>query len=1014
VKRRSILRTIFPETLFPSSRGPLNWREAVPLIAFLATFMAVILWLTLSKRVTFTYPWQLAWIGVSVWVWWMWRNGWSGLSRGRALSALICRLVLLGLFVAVMAEPRSVRTRDSLAVVYAVDFSESIGPDAREQAAKFVAKAVTEKPQEDSVGLVAFGKNAAVEVPARQSFPLEGGQIVFNARIAADETNIEQALSLSAALLPEDTRGRIVLLSDGAETTGSLRPVLEELRTRGIAVDVVPITYSYDKEVWVERLELPQSVKIGESYEASVVVSSLKAGKGKLQLTENGQPVGEPLPIEFQAGKNRFDLPLYLRSPGYYEYKATIILDENDDQLATNNTAVSYIFVEGEGKVLLVTDPVGKKEDWQTLRQAIINGERAVEVLDAYSFPRDPLALMPYDCVIFCNVAHDAFDADQTQALHDAVYNQGTGFLMVGGQNSFGPGGYHRTLVEKILPVDMDISKKKILPKGALVIVLHTCEFPEGNTWAKRITKQAIKVLGSQDEVGVIDFEAGEQWVFKLAPAANYEDMATKINAAAPGDMPAFAPTMEMGLRGLKDSDAAAKHMIIISDGDPQPPPPPLVQAFRDNQVTMSMVAIFPHGGQEVTLMRQVAESTGGRYYFPDDPNRLPGIFIKEAKTLKRTMIQNKEIEVAAGYPSPVLEGIEAAPKLGGYVLSTLKESPIVENVLYTTPEDAEAGDSDPVLAIWRYGLGTTAAFTSDLSPAWGKDWVSWEKYTAFVKQLMVRVSRVRKEGHLRMWSYMSGSEGVIMVEDFHPDETFMDVTAAVTGPGDQQRTIPLKQVGPRRYQATFPTWGAGLYQIQAVGQGGQERKDIVNGGFIVSYSPEYLKFTSNYEALREIVNTTKGQELTPAATKEEIYGRREPKSSSQPIFDWLLYGLAILIPIDVGLRRVQIDWRTIKGWFGMGRKQETTATMGALLKRKESVGSQLKTRSERPMPSRPVSPPTTPLPGQSPGMRSSAPKPPQSSSPPAQSPPSESTTSRLLDMKRKRQDGSDSSEKKS
>jgi Mg-chelatase subunit ChlD len=695
-KRRTILRTVFPETIFPASRGPLHWRELIPLVAFLVVYATVLLWLTFSNRVMFTRNWQFAWMAMSVWVWWMWRNGWSGLSRGRAMTALICRLLLLGVFVALMAEPRSVRTKDSLAIVYAMDLSESIGPDAREDAAKFIARAWTEKPQDDSVGLVTFGKNAAVEVPARQAVALEGGNLVLNARIAGDETNLEQALSLSAALLPEDTRGRIVLLSDGSETSGNLKPVIEELRTRGIAVDVVPITYTYDKEVWVERLELPQSVKLGETYEASVVVSSLKSGKGKLQLTENGQPIGEPLPIDFQAGKNRYDLPLYLRQPGYYEYKATIIVDEKDDQLATNNTAVSYIFVEGEGKVLLVTDPAGKNEDWQTLRKAILDGERAVETLDAYSFPRDPLALMPYDCVIFCNVPHDSFDADQTQALHDAVYNQGVGFLMVGGQNSFGPGGYHRTLVEKILPVDMDISKKKILPKGALVIVLHTCEFPEGNTWAKRITKQAIKVLGSQDEVGVIDYEGTEQWVFKLAPAAEYENMATKINAASPGDMPAFAPTMEMGLRGLKDSDSAAKHMIIISDGDPQPPPPALVQAFRDAQVTMSMVAIFPHGGQEVTIMRGIAESTGGRYYFPDDPNRLPGIFIKEAKTLKRTMVQNKEIEVAAGYPSPVLEGIEAAPKLGGYVLSTLKESPIVENVLYTTPEDAEAGDSDP------------------------------------------------------------------------------------------------------------------------------------------------------------------------------------------------------------------------------------------------------------------------------------------------------------------------------
>ena len=39
---------------------------------------------------------------------------------------------------------------------------------------------------------------------------------------------------------------------------------------------------------------------------------------------------------------------------------------------------------------------------------------------------------------------------------------------------------------------------------GELAIVLHTCEFPEGNVWAKRIAKEAIRVLGAQDEAGVL------------------------------------------------------------------------------------------------------------------------------------------------------------------------------------------------------------------------------------------------------------------------------------------------------------------------------------------------------------------------------------------------------------------------------------------------------------------------------------------------------------------------------
>ena len=445
-------------------------------------------------------------------------------------------------------------------------------------------KAITETTFEGS----GFGRVVLTASDSTQ-YALEGDQVVYNARINRDATNMEQALSLAAALIPEDVRGRIVLISDGNETSGNLRTALDELLAREIAVDVLPQDYSFEHEVWVERLDLPQFVKVGETYEASVVLSSITPGKAKLQLEENGEVIGE-IDIEYQAGKNRYDVPIYLREPGYYEYKVTVKPEPGHDSIAANNEAVNYIYVEGEGKALLVTDPLGDERDWQALRRAILDGERAVETIDAYDFPRDALSLMPYDCVLFANVPYDAFDTVQLQALHDAVYNQGLGFLMIGGQNSFGPGGYHRSVVENVLPVTMDITKKKILPKGALAIILHTCEFPEGNTWAKRITKQAIKVLGAQDEVAVIDYSiGGANWVFKMTPASEYEKLVPLINSSNPGDMPAFAPTMSMGLNALKASDAATKHMIIISDGDPQPPPPALLNA----------IANLPVGGAE-------------------------------------------------------------------------------------------------------------------------------------------------------------------------------------------------------------------------------------------------------------------------------------------------------------------------------------------------------------------------------------------------------------------------------
>jgi uncharacterized membrane protein len=997
-------------SVFPPPRTPVTFRRALPLVVFLILYLVLCVGLEWTERLLFARPTAFALLVVTVWIWWMHLGGSSGLSRFRGLLALSVRLTLAGLFVMLLAEPRAVRTRDVLSVIYAVDVSDSIGETSTDRALEFVTKTVFAKPPNDEAGLVIFGRNSAVELPPLTVFPFEGDQVALSSRIDRDATNLEQALSLSAAMLPEENRGRIVLISDGTETAGNLSQILDELKSREIAVDVLPMQYDYSHEVWLERLDLPQFVKLGENYEAVVVLSALEAGAGKLVLRENGEVISEE-PVEFQAGKNRYSIPIYLRTPGYYEYSASIELPRGKDELRQNNSVLNYIFVEGEGKVLIVRSTQGDERAWQFLAKTIREGKRIVDVQPAFDFPGNSLSLMPYDCVIFANVAADEFDAVQLQAVRDAVYNMGIGFMMVGGPNSFGPGGYHRTVVEEALPVSMDITQKKVLPKGALVIILHTCEFPEGNTWAKRITKQAINVLGEQDEVGVIAYTpAGEDWIFKLTPAGEYQELFKKINAAVIGDMPSFTNTMQLGLKGLQKSDASAKHMIIISDGDPSPPPPPLISDFQKSMVSISMVAIFPHGGQDISKMQAIAAVTGGRYYFPKDPNQLPAIFIKESKTLKRTMIQNRTITPEVSFPSPILRGIGDLPPLHGFVLTTPK--PRAETILRVPPEAEKESDLDPVLVTWQYGLGRTAAFTSDLSPNWGADWMEWEQNRAFLTQLLTNVSRVKKEGHLRLWSEASGSEATIIAEDFHPEETFLEIQARISGPRDQAQTVPLKQISPRRYQARVPLWGKGRYQVMAIGVAG-ERKDHAYGGFIVPYSPEYLRFRSNPIVLKEIARRTGGLELTSETGADVLYGRRQPKQSSHPVFDWFLIALTCLIPLDVAVRRIQLDMYVIKNWLRFGvQKGPSGKTLGTLLARKQTVAGQLDARRDQggplPPPRRQPTPPkTSVLPA-----KPDAGQPAKTDEPtkPVEEP--GSTTGRLLELKRRREQGKPSEDR--
>ena len=305
--------------------------------------------------------------------------------------------------------------------------------------------------------------------------------------------------------------------------------------------------------------------------------------------------------------------------------------------------------------------------------------------------------------------------------------------------------------------------------------------------------------------------------------------------------------------------------------------------------------------------------------------------------------------------------------------------------------------------------------------------------------QIVTRISRTRREQYLRVYTYVNGNEGVVVVEDFHPTEALLDISLSVTGPNNFAQSQQIRQIAPRRYQTSMPLKGEGRYQVmigttrpgEAIANPGETdnlnkdglddaNKEKAYAGFIVSYSPEYLRFRSNPIALRDIAQKTGGIELVSDDSHKElantIFGDRKPKRSSRPIFDWFLMCLACLLPLDVAIRRVQLDLGWIKRLF-RSNKRESTATMGALLERAGQVRSSMTSKerdstAERPRTQPAVGPPmaTRPQP-QRPTTQAAQNQDnkPLSPGPPSSQPPSidGGTTSRLLDMKRKReQDG--------
>jgi hypothetical protein len=82
--------------------------------------------------------------------------------------------------------------------------------------------------------------------------------------------------------------------------------------------------------------------------------------------------------------------------------------------------------------------------------------------------------LEKHDLVILENVPADAVQATQQEALVQFVTRLGGGLIMVGGRDSFGPGGWRGSQIEPILPVKLQLPERLVMPAAAVIIVMDS------------------------------------------------------------------------------------------------------------------------------------------------------------------------------------------------------------------------------------------------------------------------------------------------------------------------------------------------------------------------------------------------------------------------------------------------------------------------------------------------------------------------------------------------------------
>ena len=950
----------------------------------------------------FTHPAHLWWLPLALG--WVIGLAWKTdvqIGAWRRWTALALRLVITVAVILALAGVRWMRPLEGVNAFFLLDRSDSIPSGQQEAARKYVISAVAGKKKTDQAGVLVFGAEASLESSAHAVVDLQK----ITAVVGAERTDIAGAVRLGTAAFPETGQKRLVLISDGNENLGDALGALLAARPLGVTMDVVPLGVERGNDVSVQKLGVPSRVKKGQTFEAKIFVQSDRPRTGTVRLYRNEKPLGEQK-VELAAGKNLYTFPQTLNEPGFYNYK--IQLEAEGDSVPQNNQASAFTNVRGEPRLLLVS---AEPEADKPLAAALQSARLEVQATGPNGLPGTLAELQSYDTIFISNLAAGDLGEDAMKLLESAVRDFGVGLVCVGGDQTYAAGGYRGTPLEATLPVNMELDSKKVLPSGAVVLVMHGMEFMNGNQVARDCALGVLDALGPQDEMGVVLWDGSDRWLFPLTKVGDKKGLGREIAGMNQGDLPSFQNVMSMGHEGLKKSTGNLKHMIVFSDGDPGAPSQQLMESIVGDKMTVSTVLIAGHAGPDT--MQWIAEHGRGRFYNVNNVGQLPQIFIKEAAVILKSAIFEEPFRPKYATPSELVRGIgvQEFPLLQGYVCTTPKsraEVPLVSD------------KGDPVLAHWQYGLGRAVAFTSDAKAKWAKDWLGWDKFRQFWSQTAQWSLRRLENADFTTEVAVEKGEGHISVEalDEKGDyRNFLSLQTVVVSPKGERQTLRLEQTGPGRYEARFPTKEVGSYLLNLM-----ETKDgqLVGSqvvGASVSYSPEFSASEPNLSLLKRLAESGGGRILDPRDPADNPF-LHDRKKTFQPVegWEWLLRCAVLLFTLDVGVRRIQLDreeWlkatATLRRWLFLWRGQPRTVgadeSLTALLARRDQVRS------------RPAAVVVEPSPGlfQPKAPAQSGEKEPPSGVKPLGDPPAAvepdqneekapTTTSRLLDAKRRAQ----------
>ena len=574
------------------------------------------------------------------------------LTPGRRRLLLGLRCLVMVVLVGGLLRVSLTQPSPQVNVVFLLDMSHSVVAAARQKGLDFFRGMVQSAQPEQRVGLVVFGTDAVLEHGVSSERP----RVEVASQVEGASTNIARAIQVGMASFPLEGARRLVLLSDGNENVGSAAEAALLARSLGVRIFALPLgRTTREPEVRVDNLVTPPQVKAGMPYRVEAVVSSTTQTSAALALFREGTLLTQ-LDVTLQPGKNRYQFPQQASTEGIQRYE--LVVNSPEDTIPDNNRWQAFTEVLGKPKILLVYDPPERSTALvEALRQQGID----VQVRPWQELPQALSAYLEYEALILDNVPSFGISVAQMEILERYTRDMGGGMLVLGGEKSFGAGGYYRTPLERMLPVDMDIPTKMSLPSLCLVMVIDRSDsmggsisgsqppqrFEERTTKlevAKIATFSAMKLLNPFDQTGLLAFNADWEWTVPLTEAGKREQIAGKLATLSHAGGTDLYKALQEGVRVLRDTRAVKKHLIALSDGlTPNMDFEALMRGAGDSNITVTTVALGKDADR--TLMDAIAHWGHGRSYYTDDALFIPRIFTAETILVSRGLVEEQPFQ---------------------------------------------------------------------------------------------------------------------------------------------------------------------------------------------------------------------------------------------------------------------------------------------------------------------------------------------------------------------------------